>query len=78
MDVIVEGADEGALVVIQEGTCDDLAGAPAFLVGLIDDLGEASGRVRITPEELEGAYALTIVDADSEDYDNPLGCGDIG
>ena len=76
--VTVDGADEGALVVIQEGSCDDLAGESAYDVGEIDDQGESSGRVRITPEDLAGDYALTIVDADTEDYEEPLGCGDIG
>jgi hypothetical protein len=75
--VVVEGADEGALVVIQEGSCRRLAGEPAFEVDEIDDQGEASGRIRITPAELVGDYAITIIDPDTEDYEEPLGCGDI-
>jgi hypothetical protein len=78
IDVTLDGAPEGALVVLQEGSCDDLAGEPAFEVGEIDDNGEATGRVRATPDELDGNYALTIIDADSEDYEAPLACGDIG
>lgn len=77
VNVVVDGADEGALVVIQEGSCRRLAGEPAFDVGEIDDQGEASGRIRITPEELVGEYAITIIDPDTEDYEEPLGCGDI-
>jgi hypothetical protein len=77
IDVIVDGADEGALVVIQEGSCRRLAGEAAFEVDEIDDQGEASGRIRITPESLVGEYAITIIDADTEDFENPLGCGDI-
>jgi hypothetical protein len=78
IDVVTDGAPEGALVVLQEGSCDDLAGESAFDVGEIDENGEASGRVRATPDELDGNYALTIIDADSEDYEDPLACGDIG
>ncbi len=77
VNVVVDGADEGALVVIQEGSCRRLSGEPAFEVGEIDDQGEASGRIRITPEELVGEYAITIIDPDTEDYEEPLGCGDI-
>jgi len=78
VDVTTDGAPEGALVVLQEGSCDDLAGESAFDVGEIDENGEATGRVRITPDDLDGNYALTIVDADTEDYEEPLACGDIG
>jgi hypothetical protein len=78
VDVVAPSAPEGALVVVQEGSCDDLSGAADFDAGEIDENGESSDRIRITPDELDGNYALTIVDADTEDYAEPLACGDIG
>ncbi|CAN5375307.1 hypothetical protein BH09CHL1_BH09CHL1_25270 [soil metagenome] len=78
IDVVAPGAPEGALVIVQEGSCDDLSGAADFDAGSIDENGESSDRIRITPDELDGNYALTIVDAETEDYAEPLACGDIG
>lgn len=78
VDVVAPSAPEGSLVVVQEGSCDDLSGTADFDAGTIDENGESSDRIRITPDELDGNYALTIVDADTEDYAEPLACGDIG
>lgn len=78
IDVVAPSAPEGALVVVQEGSCDDLSGNADFDAGTIDENGESSDRIRITPDDLDGNYALTIVDADTEDYAEPLACGDIG
>lgn len=78
VDVVAPSAPEGSLVVVQEGSCDDLSGEPDFEAGAIDENGESSDRIRITPDELDGNYALTIVDVDTEDYEEPLACGDIG
>ncbi|CAN5375042.1 hypothetical protein BH09CHL1_BH09CHL1_25260 [soil metagenome] len=78
IEVVATGAPEGALVIVQEGSCDDLSGVADFDAGSIDENGESSDRIRITPDELDGNYALTIVDAETEDYAEPLACGDIG
>jgi hypothetical protein len=77
VDVTASGAPEGALVVVQEGSCDDLSGNADFDAGSVDASGESSGRIRIIPADLSGEYAVTIVDADTTDYANPLACGDI-
>ena len=73
----VDGAPEGALVVLQEGSCDSLSGAADFDAGEIDENGESSARVLATLDDLSGNYALTIIDPDTEDYETPLACGDI-
>ena len=73
-----DGAPEGSLVVVQEGSCDDLSGTADFDAGELDADGASSDRIRITPDELDGNYALTIVDAGTEDYAAPLACGNIG
>ena len=78
IDVVAPAAPEGSLVVVQEGSCDDLSGNADFDAGTIDENGESSDRIRITPDDLDGNYALTIVDADTEDYAEPLACGNIG
>lgn len=78
VDVSAPDAPEGALVVVQEGSCDNLSGTADFDAGALDASGESSDRIRITPDELDGNYALTIVDADTEDYAAPLACGNIG
>jgi hypothetical protein len=73
----VDGAPEGALVVLQEGSCDSLSGNADFDAGEIDENGESSARVLATLDDLSGNYALTIIDPDTEDYETPLACGDI-
>ena len=75
--VTVDGAPEGALVVLQEGSCDSLSGAADFDAGSVDENGESSARVKATLDDLSGNYALTIIDPDTEDYETPLACGDI-
>jgi hypothetical protein len=78
IEVTATGAPEGSLVVVQEGSCDDLSGTADFDAGELDADGASSDRIRITPDELDGNYALTIVDAETEDYAAPLACGNIG
>ena len=75
--VTSDNAPEGALVVLQEGSCDSLSGTPDLEAGTIDANGESSARVKATIDDLSGNYALTIIDADTEDYETPLACGDI-
>lgn len=75
--VTADGAPEGALVVLQKGSCDSLSGTPDFEAGTIDANGESSARVKATVDDLSGNYALTIIDPDTEDYEAPLACGDI-
>ena len=75
--VTSDTAPGGALVVLQEGSCDSLSGNPDFEAGTIDANGESSARVKATLDDLSGNYALTIIDPDTEDYSTPLACGDI-
>ena len=73
----IDGAPQGALVVLQEGSCDSLSGTADFDAGELDENGESSARVLATIDDLSGNYALTIIDPDTEDYDVPLACGDL-
>jgi hypothetical protein len=77
VEVSVRRAPEGALVVLQAGSCDDLAGEPAYRAGELDAAGTSRARVRASLDELEGAFAVTLVDPDTLDYAEPLACGDI-
>ena len=74
---VAADAPEGTLVSIQLGSCADLAGEEAFAAGELDESGESRARVRIATDELVGMYAITLVDADTLDFANPLACGDI-
>lgn len=75
--VSIDGAPEGALVILQEGSCKALSGTADFEAGSLDADGSATARIHATPEELSGNYALTIIDPDTEDYETPLACGNI-
>lgn len=75
--VVIEGGEPGLLVVLQEGTCRRPAGDPAYEIGELDEQGEVSARIRVTPDSLIGEYAVTVIDPDTEDYEEPLACGNI-
>jgi hypothetical protein len=74
---VVADAPAGTLVSIQEGSCDDLAGEEAYAAGELDENGESSARVRVDLDDLLGMYVVTLVDADTLDFANPLACGEI-
>jgi len=75
--VVIEDGEAGLLVVLQEGTCRRPAGEPAFELGELDEQGEVSARIRATPDSLIRNYAITVIDPDTEDYEEPLACGNI-
>jgi hypothetical protein len=74
--VLAIGADDGAVLAIQEGTCDDLAGEAAFELDPVET-GISETSIRISLEELiADDYAITLSGTE-DDLDQPLACGNI-
>ena len=75
--VVAVGVDDGAVAMIQEGTCDDLPGEAAFE---LDPLESGTSETRVTAsidELITSDYAITIHESE-ETLDEPLVCGEIG
>ncbi|MCC6791413.1 MAG: hypothetical protein IT336_07010 [Thermomicrobiales bacterium] len=74
--VLAIGAGDEAILVIQEGTCDDLAGEAAFELDPIET-SISETRIRISLDDLTtDDYSITIHESE-DDLDQPLACGQI-
>lgn len=74
--VLAVGAEDGTVVVIQAGSCDDLSGEPEALLESLDG-GLSETTVRISFAEVtSGDYVISFHD-DMSDLTEALACGEI-
>ena len=74
--LLVLGAEEGILPLIQAGTCADLDPDPAFLLnGFEGNLSETTLRVSLA-DLLAGDFAITLHE-DVDDLTAPIACGEV-
>ncbi len=75
--ILALGAPAGTLILIHEGTCDNLSPAPAFLLRDLDASGSSVTTVSATLTDLrEGGYAIAFHEG-VDDLSQPLACGEI-
>src|SRR5262249_15937411 len=76
--VLLLGALDGAIVLIHQGTCDNLDPSPAFLLHDLDASGKSETDVADGVSDLKsGPYAIAV-HSSVEDLSKPIACGDIG
>jgi hypothetical protein len=74
--VLTIGAQPGAVVLIQQGTCDNLNPTPAQLMPPLDATGSSSRSVPVSLDSLRGGYSITI-HTSLNDLAHPAACGAI-
>jgi hypothetical protein len=74
--VLTIGAQAGAVVLIQQGTCDNLNPTPAQLMPPLDAAGSSSRTVPVSLDSLRGGYSITI-HTSLNDLAHPAACGAI-
>ena len=74
--ILVSGAEDGTVAVIQEGSCGDLPGEAAFELEALDG-GFSETTIDATIEDLtEDDHVITLHESEDE-LDDPLACGEI-
>jgi hypothetical protein len=75
--IAARDADGGEVVVIHEGSCDELSDLPAFLLDDLDAAGRSETEIAASLEEvIDGTYAIAIHES-AENFDNVVACGEI-
>ena len=76
--VELRGSDEGMLVAVQEGTCDDLDPDPVGDPEEVDEDGAATLAIPVALEDLlDDEYAVAVYVSEDDLGDSPLACGEI-
>jgi len=74
--ILAVGVEEGAVAVIQEGTCDDLPGEAAF-DPIELNLGMSESNVDASFDDLTSDEHVVTIHESEDDLDDPIACGEI-
>lgn len=75
----LRGGEEGMLVVVQGGTCDDLDPRPVSDLAEVDDDGEATLTIDAALDELlDDDHAIAVYAGEDDLDEPPVACGETG
>jgi hypothetical protein len=75
--VVARDASGGEVVVIHEGTCDDISTVPTFLLEDLDATGRSVTTVDAPLADLRGSAHSIVIRRSAADYEDVVACGDI-